>query len=68
MRAVNRAYIPRNHRVEVVIQAAVERDDFSAFEEPLMVLSQPHEDQPAFAHYAEPLEPHQRVYRTFCGT
>jgi serine/tyrosine/threonine adenylyltransferase len=68
MRAVNPAYIPRNHRVEAVIQAAVERDDFAPFEELLMVLSQPYEDQPAFAHYAEPPEPHQRVYRTFCGT
>jgi serine/tyrosine/threonine adenylyltransferase len=68
MRAVNPAYIPRNHRVEAVIQAAVERDDFAPFEGLLMVLSQPYEDQPAFAHYAEPPEPHQRVYRTFCGT
>jgi uncharacterized protein YdiU (UPF0061 family) len=68
MRAVNPAYIPRNHRVEAVIQAAVEQDDFAPFEELLMVLSKPYEDQPAFAHYAEPPEPHERVYRTFCGT
>ncbi|KLK93949.1 hypothetical protein AA309_05585 [Microvirga vignae] len=68
MRAVNPAYIPRNHRVEAVIQAAVERDDFAPFEELLMVLSKPYEDQPSFAHYAEPPEPHERVYRTFCGT
>ena len=68
MRAVNPAYIPRNHRVEAVIQAAVERDDFAPFEELLMVLSKPYEDQPAFAHYADPPEPHERVYQTFCGT
>jgi serine/tyrosine/threonine adenylyltransferase len=68
MRAVNPSFIPRNHRVEAVIQAAVERDDFAPFEELLTVLSKPYEDQPAFAHYSEPPEPHQRVYRTFCGT
>jgi serine/tyrosine/threonine adenylyltransferase len=68
MRAVNPAFVPRNHRVEAVIEAAVQRDDFAPFEELLSVLSKPYEDQPAFAHYAEPPEPNERVYRTFCGT
>jgi len=68
MRLVNPAFIPRNHRVEAVIDAAVSRDDFSPFEELLTVLSHPYEDQPAFAVYAEPPEPHQRVLQTFCGT
>jgi uncharacterized protein YdiU (UPF0061 family) len=68
MRTVNPAFIPRNHRIEAVIQAAVARDDFAPFEELLAVLSQPYEEQPAFADYAEPPEPHQRVLQTFCGT
>jgi uncharacterized protein YdiU (UPF0061 family) len=68
MRSVNPAFIPRNHRVEAVIEAAVNRDDFAPFEELLTVLSRPHEDQPAFAGYAEGPEPHQRVLQTFCGT
>jgi uncharacterized protein YdiU (UPF0061 family) len=68
MRAVNPAFIPRNHRVEAVIEAAVNRDDFALFEELLVVLSKPYEDQPAYARYAEPPEPHQRVLQTFCGT
>jgi protein adenylyltransferase len=68
MRAVNPAYIPRNHRVEAVITAAVERDDFGPFEELLRVLSRPYEEQPASSAYAEPPEPGERVYRTFCGT
>jgi uncharacterized protein YdiU (UPF0061 family) len=68
MRAVNPAFIPRNHRIEAVIQAAVTRDDFAPFEELLTVLSRPHEDQPALSGYAEPPEPHQRVLQTFCGT
>jgi uncharacterized protein YdiU (UPF0061 family) len=68
MRAVNPAFIPRNHRVEAVIDAAVNRDDFAPFEELLAVLSKPYEDQPERASYAEAPEPHQCVLQTFCGT
>jgi len=68
MRSVNPAFIPRNHRVEAVIEAAVNRDDFAPFEELLTVLSKPYDDQPALAAYAEPPEPHERVLQTFCGT
>ncbi|HEY2213139.1 MAG TPA: YdiU family protein [Bradyrhizobium sp.] len=68
MRAVNPAFIPRNHLIEAVIDAAVNRDDFAPFEELLTVLSKPYEDQPAFASYTEAPEPHQRVLQTFCGT
>jgi uncharacterized protein YdiU (UPF0061 family) len=68
MRAVNPAFIPRNHRVEAVIEAAVNRDDFTPFEELLTVLAKPYEDQPGLSAYADPPEPHQRVLRTFCGT
>ena len=68
MRGVNPAFIPRNHRVEAVIEAAVTKRDFTLFEELLTVLSTPYEDQPAFERYAEPPPPDQGVYRTFCGT
>jgi uncharacterized protein YdiU (UPF0061 family) len=68
MRAVNPAFIPRNHRIEAIIEAAVHRDDFAPFEELLAVLSKPYEDQPANAEYASPPEPDQRVLQTFCGT
>ena len=68
MRATNPAYIPRNHRVESVIEAAVERSDFGPFEELLTVVTKPFDDQPLFAHYGAPPEPHERVHRTFCGT
>jgi protein adenylyltransferase len=68
MNAVNPAFIPRNHRVEAVIDAAVVRDDYQPFEELLAVLAKPFEDQPAFAGYAEPPKPEQRVLQTFCGT
>src|SRR5713226_4414401 len=39
MRTVNPAFIPRNHLIEAVIDAAVNRDDFAPFEELLVVLS-----------------------------
>ena len=68
MRAENPAYIPRNHRVEAAIRAAVDQDDFGPFEELLTVLSTPFADQLAFASYAQPAQPHERVYQTFCGT
>jgi uncharacterized protein YdiU (UPF0061 family) len=67
MRSVNPAFIPRNHRIEAVIQAAV-NNDYAPFEELLTVLSKPFEDQPEFAAYAEPPLPEQRVTQTFCGT
>jgi serine/tyrosine/threonine adenylyltransferase len=68
MRQVNPAYIPRNHRVEQMIVAAVERGDFAPFEELLAVLSQPYQEQPAFTAHADPPQPHERVLQTFCGT
>jgi serine/tyrosine/threonine adenylyltransferase len=68
MQAVNPAFIARNHRVEAVIEAAVNRDDFAPFEELLAVLSKPYQDQPALSFYADPPQPHQRVLQTFCGT
>jgi serine/tyrosine/threonine adenylyltransferase len=66
MRQVNPRYIPRNHQIERIIQAA-ERDDFAPFEELSMVLSQPYLTQAADA-YADPPLPGERVLQTFCGT
>ena len=68
MLAVNPAFIPRNHRVEAVIRAAVDRDDFAPFEELLSVLAKPFESQPGFERYMEPPAPEERVRATFCGT
>jgi uncharacterized protein YdiU (UPF0061 family) len=65
---VNPAFIPRNHRVEAMIRAAVDREDFAPFEELLALLSRPFEDQPHMAHYAEPPAEEERVRATFCGT
>jgi serine/tyrosine/threonine adenylyltransferase len=68
MRRANPAYIPRNHRVEAMIRAAVERGDFAPFEEMLEVLSRPYEEQPGRDLYAAAPLPEERVLQTFCGT
>jgi uncharacterized protein YdiU (UPF0061 family) len=68
MLAVNPAFIPRTHRIQAVIRAAVDRDDFAPFEELLTVRANPYDSQPAFARYMEPPAAHERVHQTFCGT
>jgi uncharacterized protein YdiU (UPF0061 family) len=68
MRQVNPAVIPRNHRIEQVIVAATEREDFAPFIELSTVLSQPYRACEGFESYADPPRPDERVLRTFCGT
>ena len=68
MRQVNPAYIPRNHRVEQALQAAIEQQDFSRFEVLLEVLSRPYDEQPQWREYRLPPKPEECVQRTFCGT
>ena len=68
MRTFNPAFIPRNHRVEQALGAAIEYGDFSPFAELLTVLSRPYEDRADFADYANPPHADERVSRTFCGT
>ncbi len=68
MRRASPAFIPRNHRVEEAIDAAVRRSDFQPFETLVDVLGRPYDDQPERAYLAEPPGPEQRGYKTFCGT
>jgi uncharacterized protein YdiU (UPF0061 family) len=68
MQAANPAFVPRNHRVEQALQAAIQHADYSLFEELLQVLANPYQDQPEFARYATPPELGERVLHTFCGT
>jgi protein adenylyltransferase len=71
MRRVNTAFIPRNHRVEEIIRAAVDHGDYAPFEALLDVVTRPYDDRadrPELARFAEPPEPEERVLETFCGT
>jgi serine/tyrosine/threonine adenylyltransferase len=68
MRGANPKYIPRNHRIEQAIAAAVEREDFTLFETLLTVLTRPYDDQPSAESYTAPPAAEERVLQTFCGT
>jgi uncharacterized protein YdiU (UPF0061 family) len=68
LRAANPAFIPRNHRVEAALSAAVGRGDFEPFHRLRRVLATPYDDQPGAAEFATPPAAHERVRNTFCGT
>lgn len=68
MQSSNPAVIPRNHRVEEALEAAVKNEDYSVMEKLLDVLSCPYAHSPEQADYAALPEKSDRPYRTFCGT
>jgi uncharacterized protein YdiU (UPF0061 family) len=68
MRSSNPALIPRNHRVEDALEAAVKQGDYSVMERLLKVLSNPYEHSPEQADYSTLPAQSTRPYRTFCGT
>ncbi len=68
MQRSNPAFIPRNHRVEELIAAAVQDGDFGPFHALHAVLARPYDEQPGRDWYRTPPEPHERVQNTFCGT
>ncbi|MEJ0086707.1 MAG: YdiU family protein [Pseudomonadota bacterium] len=68
MRRVNPAFIPRNHRVEAVLEAASTHGDFGPFLKLLNILEHPYDDQPGCAEFEQPPAPAERVLRTYCGT
>ncbi|WP_342428080.1 YdiU family protein [Paenibacillus sp. FSL L8-0158] len=68
MRSSNPAIIPRNHRVEEALEAAVEREDYHVMEQLLEVLSNPYAYSDEQAIYSTLPEKSNCSYRTFCGT
>jgi len=67
MQANNPAFIPRNHRIEQMIQSAV-AGDYAPFERLIQVLARPYDDQPQAADLAQPPLASEVVQQTFCGT
>jgi len=67
MRATNPAFIPRNHRVQQVIEAA-ERGELDPLDELLRVVTRPFDEHAGLEHLALAPEPHEIVTQTFCGT
>ncbi|WP_227938249.1 protein adenylyltransferase SelO [Alkalihalobacillus deserti] len=68
MKRSNPALIPRNHRVEAALEAAVKQEDYSVMERLLDVLSSPYAHSPEQAEYSKLPAQSTRPYRTFCGT
>ncbi|MCE9564065.1 MAG: YdiU family protein [Planctomycetes bacterium] len=68
MRMVNPFVIPRNHRVEEALSAAVDRDDLSVMHQLLAALTSPYEGNADFTMYRDAPPPSQCGYRTYCGT
>ena len=68
MRNSNPSVIPRNHRVEEALEAAVKQADYTVMNKLIDVLSCPFAHSQEQADYATLPEPSTRPYRTFCGT
>lgn len=69
MRSHNPATIPRNHRVEEALEAAVVHSDFTVVQRLLTALKSPFDDSPEQKDYSTPPPfPSSGVYQTFCGT
>ncbi|QZY54526.1 protein adenylyltransferase SelO [Crassaminicella profunda] len=68
MRNSNPALIPRNHRVEEALEAAVKQGDYSVMKRFLDVLSSPYAHSPEQVDYSTLPPPSTCPYRTFCGT
>lgn len=68
MQQRNPERIPRNHRVEEALEAAVQQADYSVMNRLMEVLATPFAHLPEYAEYADPAPPSNLPYRTFCGT
>lgn len=66
MQRHNPTFIPRNHKVEEALAAAVETGDLSVMERLLAVLAKPYDYSTDHPGYDVPLN--SESYRTFCGT
>jgi uncharacterized protein YdiU (UPF0061 family) len=69
MRRLNPWLIARNHRVEEALAAASDEGDLAPFEQLLLALRRPFDEDPTLARYAEPASgAFMAEFRTFCGT
>jgi serine/tyrosine/threonine adenylyltransferase len=68
MKSSNPSVIPRNHRVEEALKAAVEREDYSVMVKLLNVIANPYSYSSEQTEYAALPASSACRYRTFCGT
>ena len=68
MRDSNPRLIPRNHRIQQVIDAAINQGDLQPFHRLLDAVTRPYEDSAEFRDYQQPPAEGEVVTTTFCGT
>ena len=68
MESINPVFIPRNHLIEKVIESAVKDNDFQLFQDLLLALSNPYEDNENFEVFKLPPRSNEIVHQTYCGT
>lgn len=68
MKESNPAVIPRNHRVEEALEAAVKDGDYQVMGQLLNVLKHPYDYSSKQDEFSLPPGPSACSYRTFCGT
>jgi uncharacterized protein YdiU (UPF0061 family) len=68
MDQVNPIYIPRNHKVEEALAAAVAHDDMTFFSNLLGILSHPFDEDERNEAFTSPAPASPVPYQTFCGT
>jgi uncharacterized protein YdiU (UPF0061 family) len=67
MRAASPVLIPRNHRIEQMIKAAVQ-GDLASFKRLYAALKAPFDASPEYTDLRRPPDPAEQVLQTFCGT
>ena len=68
MQSANPAVIPRNHKVEEALEAAVDQNDLSVLHRLLAVLANPYDYTMERPDYQGPAGAEACEYETFCGT
>ena len=67
MKSVNPLVIPRNHKVEEVLESA-NNNDLSPLKKLINVLEKPYEKTKENIDYQSPAPVSDKKYKTFCGT
>ena len=68
MKNNNPLIIPRNYKVEEVLDAATNHEDLKPLENMLKILEKPYDYQKEISNYQHVQKNHSKTYKTFCGT
>ena len=68
MKKNNPVVIPRNHRVEEALSAAVNNNDYTVINKLLEAINNPYDYSNVSEYYSESPKPTSCHYKTYCGT